>query len=201
MNLLSGRRGPLPAIGLTALISLSGCESEPVALTPIEAPAKLQAAEPRVSGAIPSDKNRLPAFEARGVTTTAAVTAPPAVVSGQGGEVTLNFVDTDIREIVRSILGTLLKLNYTIDPSVQGTATLDINSPLPRSALLPTLETLLNQNGATLVQRVIGSFDLSRLRDTKITVSHYPGVAISPGSGRIPPAQCHPVGCGRWRIA
>src|SRR5690242_18011625 len=94
MGLLSGCGGPLPAIGVSALILLSGCESEQAALTPIEAPAKLQAAEPRVSGAIPSDKSRLPTFEARGVATTAAVTAAPALVSGQGGEVTLNFVDT-----------------------------------------------------------------------------------------------------------
>jgi general secretion pathway protein D len=65
----------------------------------------------------------------------------------------LNFVDTDIREIVRVVLGATLKLNYTIDPSVQGTATLEVGKPLPRSALLPTLETLLNQNGATLTMR------------------------------------------------
>lgn len=66
---------------------------------------------------------------------------------------TLTFVDTDIREIVKNILGGILKVNYTIDPNVHGTATLETNAPLPRSALLPTLTTLLSQNGATLVQR------------------------------------------------
>jgi len=66
---------------------------------------------------------------------------------------TLTFVDTDIREIVRNILGNILKVNYTIDPSIHGTATLDTAVPLPRSALLPTLSILLNQNGAALVQR------------------------------------------------
>ena len=71
----------------------------------------------------------------------------------QSGDITLNFVDTDIREIVRVILGATLELNYTIDPGVQGTATLEIGRPLPRSALLPTVETLLNQNGATLIVR------------------------------------------------
>jgi general secretion pathway protein D len=66
---------------------------------------------------------------------------------------TLTFVDTDIREIVRNILGGVLKVNYTIDPNVHGTATLETTTPLPRSALIPTLTTLLNQNGASLVQR------------------------------------------------
>ncbi len=44
-------------------------------------------------------------------------------------------------------------MNYTIDPAVHGTGSIETGAPLPRSALLPTLETLLNQNGATLVER------------------------------------------------
>src|SRR5437667_18541 len=71
----------------------------------------------------------------------------------QGGDVTLNFVDTDIREIARVVLGETLKLNYTIDAGVQGTATLEISKPVPRSTLLSLVESLLNQNGATLVER------------------------------------------------
>jgi general secretion pathway protein D len=46
-----------------------------------------------------------------------------------------------------------LKLNYTIDPRVHGTGSIETTTPLARSALLPALETLLNQNGATVVQR------------------------------------------------
>ncbi|MBV9016395.1 MAG: type II secretion system secretin GspD [Alphaproteobacteria bacterium] len=77
----------------------------------------------------------------------------PGNAAVEPGDISLNFVDTDIREIARVILGATLKLNYTIDPSVQGTATLEVGRPLPRSALLPALETLLNQNGATLSVR------------------------------------------------
>jgi general secretion pathway protein D len=75
------------------------------------------------------------------------------MAQGQAGDVTLNFVDTDIREIARTILGSTLKLNYTIDPNVHGTGSIDTGTPLPRSALLPTLETLLNQNGATVIEK------------------------------------------------
>ena len=71
----------------------------------------------------------------------------------QAGDVTLNFVDTDIREIARTILGTTLNLNYTIDPNVHGTGSIETGTPMQRSALLPTLETLLNANGATLIER------------------------------------------------
>ncbi|MGC1889874.1 MAG: type II secretion system secretin GspD [Stellaceae bacterium] len=65
----------------------------------------------------------------------------------------MNFVDTDIREIARAILGTTLNLNYTIDPNVRGTGSIETSTPMQRSALLPTLETLLNANGATLIER------------------------------------------------
>jgi general secretion pathway protein D len=105
-----------------------------------------------VNSAIPVDRSHERPVEARGVSTTPTVTpARAAPVQGQAGDVTLNFVDTDIREIARTILGTTLKLNYTIDPNVHGTGSIDTGTPLPRSALLPTLETLLNQNGATVV--------------------------------------------------
>jgi general secretion pathway protein D len=138
-----------------ALAALSACESgPPPALTPIETPSALQPAAPRVNSVIPGDRERLTVFESRGAGSTPIL--PPLRPSGaetEKGEVTLTFVDTDIREIVRAVLGATLKLNYTMDPGVQGTASLEIGQPLPRSALLPTLETLLNQNGATLSYR------------------------------------------------
>src|SRR5712691_2061278 len=138
-----------------ALLVLAACQQpSPPGLEPLEQPSNLQAAEPRVSGKIPIDRGRQRAFEERGVA-TAPVVGPsrPAGTTGQVGDVTLNFVDTDIREIVRTILGTTLKVNYTIDPNVHGTASIETGTPLTREALLPTLETLLNANGATLVER------------------------------------------------
>jgi general secretion pathway protein D len=139
-----------------ALILVTACQlpSQP-GLEPLEQPTTLQAAEPRISGAIPTDRSRQRAFEERGVPTAPAARPPqPGVTTtGQAGDVTLNFVDTDIREIVRTILGTTLNLNYTIDPNVRGTGSIETGTPLQRSALLPTLEMLLNENGATLVER------------------------------------------------
>src|SRR6266404_5257579 len=144
-----------PPILAMALTLLAGCQvyPSPPSLEPLEQPRALEAAPPRVNATIPSDRHRGD-FEARGVATTPVV-EPPAVpgVTGQPGEITLNFVDTDIREIVRTILGTTLKLNYTIDPNVHGTGSIETAAPLARSALLPALETLLNENGATLVEK------------------------------------------------
>jgi general secretion pathway protein D len=143
------------AFALAGGLGLSACQypAQP-ALEPLEQPSSLQAAEPRVNSTIPVNRSRQRAF----IETTAArvpESAPPqaGVTTGQAGDVTLNFADTDIREIVRTILGTTLNLTYTIDPNVHGTASIETGTPLPRSALLPTLETLLNENGATLAVR------------------------------------------------
>jgi len=145
----------LPALAMAPML-LAACQNVPSQpdLEPLEEPRALEAAPPRVSGAIPVDRTRERAFTTQGVAEEPALAPPPTPGAGaQAGDITLNFVDTDIREIARTILGTTLKLNYTIDPNVHGTASIDTGTPLPRSALLPTLETLLNANGATLVER------------------------------------------------
>jgi general secretion pathway protein D len=145
----------LPALAMAPVL-LAACQNvpSPPELEPLEEPRALEAAPPRVSGAIPIDRSRVRAFTTQGVAEAPAVPPPTTpAAGGQAGDITLNFVDTDIREIARTILGTTLKLNYTIDPNVHGTGSIDTGTPLPRSALLPTLETLLNANGATLVVR------------------------------------------------
>ncbi len=38
--------------------------------------------------------------------------------SGASGDITLNFVDADVREVLPRVLGDILHLNYTIDPKI-----------------------------------------------------------------------------------
>jgi general secretion pathway protein D len=78
--------------------------------------------------------------------------APPKVDTTPG-DITLNFDGTDIREVVKVVLGDVLGLNYILDPAVQGTASLQTGRPLRREHLIPTLETLLRMNNAALVYR------------------------------------------------
>jgi general secretion pathway protein D len=83
--------------------------------------------------------------------------APPLNLTTPGagpaqGDISFDFADTDIRTVVAQILGTILQQNYTIDPNVQGTATLQTVAPISRDALIPTLQTLLSENNAVLVR-------------------------------------------------
>jgi general secretion pathway protein D len=139
---------------LTGAAPLSGCSrpSPPAipALSPL--PNGGLAAPPRIDGGVGSPNALPPSQIAYG---SATALQPPsgnaAAGPGSGGDITLNFAETDIREVVAQILGTILQANYTIDPAVHGTATLHTVRPLSRSALVPTLESLLAQNGAALV--------------------------------------------------
>ncbi len=141
---------------LLLLAGLTGCEARGVpvlrALPNLDGPAA--AAAPRVNGRI-GLPDALPNAQVS-VGQVRAVTLPPGSAgSGDGaagGDVSLDFVDTDLREVVAQVLGTILRVTYTIDPAVRGTATLRTATPVARSQLLPALQALLAQNGAALVQ-------------------------------------------------
>ena len=76
---------------------------------------------------------------------------PTPVTRTKAGEVTLNFEEADIRDVVKVIFDTL-KANYTVDPQVQGEVTVQTGRPLAPDQLLPTLETLLRASNAILVR-------------------------------------------------
>ncbi|HSE79547.1 MAG TPA: type II secretion system secretin GspD [Alphaproteobacteria bacterium] len=68
------------------------------------------------------------------------------------GDIVLNFVNADVREVARAVLGSLLKLNYVVDPRVQGTITVQTSRPLGRDAVLPTLDVVLRTSGFALTE-------------------------------------------------
>lgn len=69
-----------------------------------------------------------------------------------GGAISFNFVNADVREVAREILGTQLGLSYVVDPQVQATITAQTGRPLPREAVVPTLEGILRAAGLGLVE-------------------------------------------------
>jgi len=75
-----------------------------------------------------------------------------SVSSFEPGEFSLNFQNADLREVVQSILGDALQLNYTIDPNVSGSVTMSSAKPVAKDDLLPILEIVLQMNGAALVR-------------------------------------------------
>jgi len=68
----------------------------------------------------------------------------------EDGDITLNFANAEIREVVDAVLGQALGLSYIIDPRVQGEVTARTSQPIPRTAVIPALENILALNGAAL---------------------------------------------------
>jgi len=137
----------------TAVIALVGCKSQQQSLEELPGNANTQAgvASPRVNGVVTPPRGPLqPPEVAYGG--SASVKGKHGATAGEEGDVMLNFADTDIKEVIRQILGDILHVNYVVDPAVAGTVTLETHQPVPKAQLMGTLETLLNQNGATLTQ-------------------------------------------------
>lgn len=180
-----GFRHVFAAAALALLAACHATPPPPPHLAPLQAPANLQPAAPRVSGTIPNQYSQQHAYVAPGRPEHPAVAAPATAGAVAGGEVTLDFVDTDIREVVRTILGNMLKVNYTIDPDVKGTASIETGKPISRAALLPTLETLLNQNGATIVKQN-GVFRVMLIAPGAVVNAIEGGGALGAGTEVVP---------------
>jgi general secretion pathway protein D len=137
------------------LLAVAGCSNQtgkPAALTPLpERPGDTGVAAPRVNGYVGTPQAGTAAQTSYGQAESVHQPAGFAVATA-AGDISLEFADTDIREVVAQILGSILHVNYTIDPAVRGTVTLRTAAPLTRAQLIPALETLLSQNGATMVQ-------------------------------------------------
>ena len=72
--------------------------------------------------------------------------------AGPAGDITLNFVNADVREVLPRILGDILHLNYTIDPKVQANVTIQTSRPIRQQDVLPVLGETLRASGLALVE-------------------------------------------------
>ena len=81
---------------------------------------------------------------------------PPASAAqgnqDQTGDITLNFVNADVHEVLPRVLGDILHLNYTIDPKVQANITIQTSRPLRQQDVLPVIEETLRASGIALVE-------------------------------------------------
>ena len=146
---------------LPALLALAACATNeqpllrPLSAVPVGANA---AASARTNGVVntaapapPAQYSLAPATQVRTGAANAGGLSVSAFAEG-GGDISLDFADTDIRAVVEQVLGNVLRVNYTLDPAVRGTATLHTTRPLTAAQALAALQSLLAQNGATVVQ-------------------------------------------------
>ena len=90
-------------------------------------------------------------FEGTGVFVAAPGERDHAPSDAQAGDVTLDFADADVHDVIRAVLGDMLKLPYSIDSQVGGHITLKTGAPISRDAVLPAFETALKAASAAVV--------------------------------------------------
>ncbi|QIB67682.1 type II secretion system secretin GspD [Kineobactrum salinum] len=75
-----------------------------------------------------------------------------------GEDVSLNFEEAPLGEVVHAVLGDILGLDYIVDHPVQGNITLRSRTPIPRDQLLQVLESLLRANNVIMTRGADGRY-------------------------------------------
>jgi len=146
------------AVALLMSVFAAGCTAgEPVRVAdpppapPVAAPEPPPAQSPLVPD---SDESEYagPKVEIFSGSDTMVAPAPRPHGGGySGGDVTLDFADADVKDVVRTVLGDILKVPFAIDPQVQGKITLKTSRPLRKQDVVSALETALKVNSAVIV--------------------------------------------------
>ncbi len=148
------RRLHLAACWVASTLALAACAPEPpaaIAAEPPPPPVKSEPPQDRSTVLLEDDEPTGPKTEIFSATAPQAPTPRPRDSGGPMGDVTLDFADADVKDVVRTVLGDTLKVPFLIDPAVQGRVTLKTSSPLRRDDVVAALETALKANGAAIV--------------------------------------------------
>jgi len=109
---------------------------------------------------------------------TGLLIGPPAEHAPAGGPANTNngiqlaFTDVDINQVVASVLGEALGLNYSIDPSVKGTMSLRSSRALSPQELLPALEAALRLQDVAIVE-ANGTYHVVPVKDAPRRVASF----------------------------
>src|SRR5690348_12436002 len=132
----TGRR-PARAFLLSALFSLAIVA--PLAGQPADQPAGPGPVPGRVLGQAPGNGPQQPGGLQQpggpgpaGETASGDQQSAGMEVASSGG-ITLNFVNADVRDVAKAVLGDYLKLNYEIAANTTGTITIQTSKPLSRA--------------------------------------------------------------------
>ncbi len=149
-------------VAVPLALYLAACESDAPVATPVTAPALKPVAEATTPPSdldtpdklpSPSDHPTAEIFPGKsdllGRAPKKRVVKTETSVTDQG--ITLNFINADVKDVAKAILGDYLKLNYEIGSGVQGAVTIQTSQPLDRNKVIPVLDQTLRLNGMAIV--------------------------------------------------
>ncbi|MDR2331030.1 MAG: type II secretion system protein GspD, partial [Comamonas sp.] len=113
---------------------------------------------------------------------------PSAPVTG-GAPVSFRFEEAPVAEVVRTVMGDILKIDYVMHPPLQGTVTLTTPKPIDPDKAVFLLEAALQANGLAMVRDARGTYQVGKpevLRSLvgNVRMAGAPG-SMAPGYGVI----------------
>ena len=89
-------------------------------------------------------------------TSRSKIPPPTASISeahtNPAGDVTFSFVEADVRQVVKAVLGDILGRRWVVSPKVQGNVSVQTGQPVSREAAFSTLEAVLRLHGFAMVE-------------------------------------------------
>lgn len=101
----------------------------------------------------------------------------------EGAPLSFSFEEAPVAEVVRTILGDILKADYVLHPPLSGTVTLATRTPIPPDQAVFLLESALQANGLALLRDARGTYHVGR----PDTLKGIGGAIRQVGSGPLPP--------------
>ncbi|MDD2545118.1 MAG: type II secretion system secretin GspD [Burkholderiaceae bacterium] len=153
----------------------------PAAVAVPDAPFKTDYAKPESGKFDPS--------EPRIIRGTDKVLAPGKTVAPlEGPPIAFNFEEAPIAEVVRTILGDILRADFVLHPPLTGAVTLSTRQPVPPDQAVFLLESALFANGLALVRDARGTYHVGRpdaLKHLGAALRQASAGPLPPGSGAI----------------
>ena len=138
----------------------------------VDASAPLSTSTADLAAAIEDDSPAAEATLFRGTDRQVKLPAVAEPVRFVGEDVSINFENAPLSEVMHAIMGDILQLDYVVDKPVKGEVTVRTRTPIPRDELFEVLESLLQANGVVMVRGSDGRYIItSAVEGTKMSPS------------------------------
>jgi general secretion pathway protein D len=118
----------------------------------VDASAELSTSAAKLAESSAGESQRSEPIVYRGSDRQVKLPAVQEQVRFVGDDVSLNFEQAPLSEVMHAIMGDILQLDYIVDHPIKGQVTLRTRTPIPRNELLGVLESLLMANNALIIR-------------------------------------------------
>ena len=157
---VAGTNGPIPGAAQGPAPVNAGqpmpAEAFQPTIVPVQPPTPMSGTTPGqpqspMPGAAPVAAPKPPEVPKPAAPMTPAVPTQPRVSPAIGGS-SFFFDDADVFEVIQTVFGEVLRVNYIIDPSIKGRVNFRTTTPIPRDKILSIMEIILRLNGIAVVE-------------------------------------------------